>query len=69
MRLQPQPDLSPRRLSIEKVEDSPYTPLDHIGLLTMRNLDISETRAKQGVYAEAGLLSAGDGTDMLRLKP
>jgi argininosuccinate synthase len=33
----------------------------------MRNLDITDTRAKLGVYAKTGLLSAGDGTDMLRL--
>ena len=60
---------APERLSMEKVEDAPFSPLDRIGQLTMRNLDISDTRAKLGVYAQAGLLSAGDGTDMLRLKP
>ena len=60
---------APERLSMEKVEDAPFSPLDRIGPLTMRNLDISDTRAKLGVYAQAGLLSAGDGTDMLRIKP
>ncbi|MDP2255564.1 MAG: argininosuccinate synthase [Polaromonas sp.] len=60
---------APERLSMEKVEDAPFSPLDRIGQLTMRNLDITDTRAKLGVYAQAGLLSAGDGTDMLRIKP
>jgi argininosuccinate synthase len=58
---------APERLSMEKVENAPFTPLDRIGQLTMRNLDISDTRAKLGIYAQAGLLSAGDGTDMLRI--
>lgn len=52
---------------MEKVENAPFSPLDRIGQLTMRNLDITDTRAKLAVYAQAGLLSAGDGTDMLRL--
>ncbi len=60
---------APERLSMEKVENAPFSPLDRIGQLTMRNLDIVDTRAKLGVYAAAGLLSAGDGTDMLRLSP
>ena len=48
---------APERLSMEKVEGS-FTPQDRIGQLTMRNLDISDTRAKLFVYAGAGLLSA-----------
>jgi argininosuccinate synthase len=60
---------APERLSMEKVENAPFSPLDRIGQLTMRNLDITDTRAKLGVYAKTGLLSAGDGTDMLRLSP
>ncbi len=47
----------PERLSMEKVEDAPFTPLDRIGQLTMRNLDIADTRDKLGVYSSAGLLS------------
>ena len=31
---------------MEKVEDAAFTPLDRIGQLTMRNLDITDTRAK-----------------------
>jgi argininosuccinate synthase len=59
---------APERLSMEKVEDAPFTPMDRIGQLTMRNLDITDTRAKLGVYAKAGLLSLGDGASMLRLE-
>jgi argininosuccinate synthase len=55
------PNLSyaPERLSMEKVEDAPFTPADRIGQLTMRNLDIADTRAKLAIYARAGLLSLG----------
>ncbi|WP_300661985.1 argininosuccinate synthase [Hydrogenophaga sp.] len=59
---------APERLSMEKVEDAPFTPLDRIGQLTMRNLDITDTRAKLGIYAKAGLLSLGDGASMLKLE-
>src|SRR6201746_1381063 len=52
---------APERLSMEKVEDAEYTPADRIGQLTMRNLDIADTRAKLNLYAENGLLSSGQG--------
>ena len=58
---------APERLSMEKVEDAPFSPLDRIGQLTMRNLDITDTRAKLGVYSNAGLLSLGKGDDFLKL--
>ncbi len=45
------------RLSMEKVEDAPFTPQDRIGQLTMRNLDITDSRSKLFVYAEAGLIA------------
>ncbi len=45
----------PERLSMEKV-DSVFTPQDRIGQLTMRNLDITDTRDKLMTYARAGLL-------------
>ena len=63
------PNLSyaPERLSMEKVEDAPFSPADRIGQLTMRNLDITDTRAKLGIYSESGLLALGQGTDFLRL--
>jgi argininosuccinate synthase len=47
---------APERLSMEKVEDAPFTPADRIGQLTMRNLDIADTREKLGVYTRTGLL-------------
>ncbi|KAE9530386.1 argininosuccinate synthase [Testudinibacter aquarius] len=47
------------RLSMEKVENAPFSPADRIGQLTMRNLDIIDTRAKLGIYTESGLLIAG----------
>jgi argininosuccinate synthase len=48
----------PERLTMEKGE-SMFSPRDRIGQLTMRNLDIVDTREKLGVYSRAGLLSAG----------
>ena len=59
---------APERLSMEKVEDAPFTPLDRIGQLTLRNLDITDTRAKLGIYAQSGLLSLGDGAEMIKLE-
>ena len=50
---------SPERLSMEKVEDAPFGPLDRIGQLTMRNLDIEDTRAKLDVYRSVGTLGPG----------
>ncbi|MGR6981424.1 argininosuccinate synthase [Testudinibacter sp. P27/CKL/0425] len=47
------------RLSMEKVENAPFSPADRIGQLTMRNLDIVDTRDKLGIYTQTGLLIAG----------
>jgi argininosuccinate synthase len=58
---------APERLSMEKVEDAPFSPLDRIGQLTMRNLDIVDTRAKLGIYSNAGMLELGKGADFLKL--
>ena len=52
---------APERLSMEKVENAPFSPKDRIGQLTMRNLDIVDTREKLGLYTKAGLLSVGGG--------
>jgi argininosuccinate synthase len=41
------------------VEDAPFSPADRIGQLTMRNLDIVDTRAKLGIYTRTGLLTGG----------
>jgi argininosuccinate synthase len=49
----------PERLTMEKGEEVFFTPGDRIGQLTMRNLDIVDTRDKLGIYGEAGLLGEG----------
>ena len=41
----------PERLTMEKGEGA-FTPADRIGQLTMRNLDIDDTRDKLGVYTQ-----------------
>jgi argininosuccinate synthase len=51
----------PERLTMEKGE-SFFTPLDRIGQLTMRNLDITDTREKLATYAKTGLLAPASGT-------
>ena len=53
----------PERLTMEKGE-SMFSPADRIGQLTMRNLDIVDTRNKLAIYTQTGLLSLG-GTDGL----
>jgi len=57
----------PERLSMEKTE-SIFSPRDRIGQLTMRNLDIADTRAKLLTYAQAGLLTLSKGSEMPKLK-
>ncbi|MFO1220044.1 MAG: argininosuccinate synthase [Burkholderiaceae bacterium] len=54
----------PERLSMEKVEGA-FTPADRIGQLTMRNLDIADTRDKLGIYSRTGLLGAESGIPLL----
>ena len=46
----------PDRLSMERTEDAAFGPVDRIGQLTMRNLDIADTRAKLELYAAQGQL-------------
>ena len=53
---------APERLSMEKVENAPFSPMDRIGQLTMRNLDITDTRGKLGIYTKSGLLQLGEGS-------
>jgi argininosuccinate synthase len=50
----------PERLTMEKGE-SAFTPQDRIGQLTMRNLDISDTREKLVSYMKSGVLEPADG--------
>src|ERR1041384_291613 len=59
---------APERLSMEKVEDAAFTPADRIGQLTMRNLDISDSRKKLKLYTDTGLLSAGEGAYIPKLE-
>jgi len=56
----------PERLTMEKGE-SVFSPADRIGQLTMRNLDITDTRDKLITYAKLGLLSAPAGTSLPQL--
>jgi argininosuccinate synthase len=49
----------PDKLSMERTEDAAFGPVDRIGQLTMRNLDIADTRAKLEMYTAQGQL--GDG--------
>ncbi len=58
----------PERLSMEKVEDAPFSPQDRIGQLTMRNLDIVDTRDKLATYTQVGLLAPGTGSSLPQLK-
>ncbi len=50
---------APERLSMERVEDEAFGPLDRIGQLTMRNLDIDDSRAKLAIYRNVGTLGSG----------
>jgi argininosuccinate synthase len=59
---------APERLSMEKVEDAPFSPADRIGQLTMRNLDIIDTRGKLGIYSAAGLMQVGSDIALPQIK-
>jgi argininosuccinate synthase len=50
---------SPGRLSMERVDDAAFGPQDRIGQLTMRNLDLADTRRMLDVYRNAGTLAPG----------
>ena len=56
----------PERLTMEK-GDSAFTPQDRIGQLTMRNLDIADTREKLLTYTKTGLLESGRGVTLPKL--
>lgn len=58
---------APERLSMEKTE-STFSPRDRIGQLTLRNLDITDTRAKLQTYAASGLISLSKGSEMPQLR-
>ena len=46
----------PDRLSMERVEDAAFGPIERIGQLTMRNLDIADSRARLELYAAQGIV-------------
>jgi len=58
----------PERLTMEKGASS-FSPQDRIGQLTMRNLDIADSRHKLAVYRRAGALSGGDDLGLPALDP
>jgi argininosuccinate synthase len=51
---------SPEKLSMERTEEAAFGPADRIGQLTMRNLDIDDTRSKLELYASQGQLGSAD---------
>ncbi len=57
----------PDRLTMEKGE-SVFSPRDRIGQLTLRNLDIVDTRDKLFTYAKSGLLASTAGSALPQLK-
>ena len=54
----------PERLSMERVENAAFGPLDRIGQLTMRNLDIDDSRTKLDVYRQVGTLGKGGALEL-----
>jgi argininosuccinate synthase len=59
----------PDKLSMERTEDAAFGPTDRIGQLTMRNLDIADTRTKLEMYASQGVLLGGHIDLVGRLEP
>jgi len=56
---------APENLSMEVVEDEAFSPLDRIGQLSLRNLDIEDSRTKLQGYASKGVLPSGDAMKQL----
>jgi argininosuccinate synthase len=56
----------PERLTMEKGQEY-FSPLDRIGQLTMRNLDIIDTREKLAIYSATGLLKGSATTGVPQL--
>ncbi len=55
----------PENLSMEVVEDEPFSPVDRIGQLSLRNLDIADSRRKLKLYSGLGTLPDGDNLKQL----
>ncbi|HKP06190.1 MAG TPA: argininosuccinate synthase, partial [Microbacterium sp.] len=51
----------PDKLSMERVGDAAFGPTDRIGQLTMRNLDIADSRVRLEYYASKGLIGGATG--------
>jgi argininosuccinate synthase len=64
----------PDKLSMERIEDSAFGPVDRIGQLTMRNLDIADSRSKLEQYAGLGMFGSSNpalasSTDLIGAMP
>ncbi len=59
----------PEKLSMERVGDAAFGPGDRIGQLTMRNLDIADSRSRLEQYAAAGLIGGATGELVGQLTP
>ncbi len=57
----------PDKLSMERTEGAAFGPTDRIGQLTMRNLDIGDSRSRLEQYVGMGLLGTGSGVQALGL--
>ena len=64
---EPEPDLQARAPDDGKGREAFFTPQDRIGQLTMRNLDIIDTRDKLLIYTKTGLLQPGAGAALPQL--
>jgi len=56
---------APENLSMEVVEEEAFSPIDRIGQLSLRNLDIEDSRTKLRGYVARGVLPAGDNAERL----
>jgi len=59
---------APEKLSMERVGDAAFGPDDRIGQLTMRNLDIADSRSRLEQYAAQGLIGGATGELVGRLE-
>ncbi|HMQ39471.1 MAG TPA: argininosuccinate synthase, partial [Micropruina sp.] len=59
----------PEKLSMERVGDAAFGPTDRIGQLTMRNLDIADSRTRLEQYAHLGLVGGAVSSLVGELEP
>jgi len=55
----------PENLSMERVADEAFSPVDRIGQLSLRNLDITDSREKLKSYTELGSFPPSDAINRL----